>query len=163
MPPESRIADARFADADPAPLALMAEDEQDLRILSALLQDAILPASEMSYDPRGRTLALLLNRFRWEDAEQAAAEGRDYERVRSVLLIRDVQRVLSDGISRDADTVLELLAMVWQPGADGTGRLLLEFAGDGTLAAELECINIDLRDVTRPYRAVSGKAPAHPD
>ncbi|WP_207100648.1 DUF2948 family protein [Paracoccus shandongensis] len=155
--------DARFADADPAPLALMAEDEQDLRILSALLQDAILPASEMSYDPRGRTLALLLNRFRWEDAEQAAAEGRDYERVRSVLLIRDVQRVLSDGISRDADTVLELLAMVWQPGPDGTGRLLLEFAGDGTLAAELECINIDLRDVTRPYRAVSGKAPAHPD
>lgn len=155
--------DARFADADPAPLALMAEDEQDLRILSALLQDAILPASEMSYDPRGRTLALLLNRFRWEDADQAAAEGRDYERVRSVLLIRDVQRVLSDGISRDADTVLELLAMVWQPGPDGTGRLLLEFAGDGTLAAELECINVDLRDVTRPYRAVSGKAPAHPE
>ncbi len=163
MSPESRIADARFADADPAPLALMAEDEQDLRILSALLQDAILPASEMSYDPRGRTLALLVNRFRWEDADQAAAEGRDYERVRSVLLIRDVQRVLSDGISRDGDTVLELLAMVWQPGADGTGRLLLEFAGDGTLAAEVECINIDLRDVTRPYRAVSGKAPAHPE
>ncbi|WP_347138905.1 DUF2948 family protein [Paracoccus sp. SSK6] len=157
------MADARFADADPAPLALMAEDEQDLRILSALLQDAILPASEMSYDPRGRTLALLVNRFRWEDADQAAAEGRDYERVRSVLLIRDVQRVLSDGISRDGDTVLELLAMVWQPGADGTGRLLLEFAGDGTLAAEVECINIDLRDVTRPYRAVSGKAPAHPE
>lgn len=155
--------DARFADADPAPLALMAEDEQDLRILSALLQDAILPASEMSYDHRGRTLALLVNRFRWEDAEQAAAEGRDYERVRSVLLIRDVMRVLSDGISRDPDTVLELLAMVWQPGADGTGRLLLEFAGDGTLAAELECINIDLRDVTRPYRAVSGKLPAHPE
>ena len=155
--------DARFADADPAPLALMAEDEQDLRILSALLQDAILPASEMSYDPRGRSLALLLNRFRWEDADQAAAEGRDYERVRSVLLIRDVLRVMSDGISRDADTVLELLAMVWQPGPDGTGRLLLEFAGDGTLAAELECINVDLRDVTRPYRAVSGKAPAHPE
>ena len=42
--------DARFADADPAPLALMAEDEQDLRILSALLQDAILPASEADVD-----------------------------------------------------------------------------------------------------------------
>lgn len=156
-------ADARFADADPSPLALMAEDEQDLRILSSLLQDAVLPASEMSWDPRGRSLALLVNRFRWEDAEQAAAEGRDYERVRSVLLIRDVMRVLSDGIARDGDTVLELLAIRWQAGQDGTGRLLLEFAGDGTLAAEVECINIDLRDVTRPYRAVSGKAPTHPD
>ena len=163
MPDEPRTADARFADADPIPLALLAEDEQDLRILSALLQDAILPASEMSYDHRGRSLALLLNRFRWEDAEQAAAEGRDYERVRSVLLIRDVQRVLSDGISRDGETVLELLAMVWHPGQDGTGRLLLEFAGDGTLAIEVECINVELRDVTRPYRAVSGKAPVHPD
>ena len=111
--------DARFADADPAPLALMAEDEQDLRILSALLQDAVLPASEMSWDPRGRSLALLMNRFRWEDAEQAAAEGRDYERVRSVLLIRDVMRVLSDGIARDSDTVLELLAIRWQAGQDG--------------------------------------------
>jgi len=163
MAPDPRIADARFADADPAPLSLMAEDEQDLRILSALLQDAVLPASEMSYDHRGRTLALLLNRFRWEDAEQAAAEGRDYERVRSVLLIRDVMRVLSDGISRDGETVLELLAIEWQPGQDGTGRLMLEFAGDGTLAIEVECINLDLRDVTRPYRAVSGKAPAHPE
>lgn len=155
-------ADARFADADPSPLALMAEDEQDLRILSALLQDAVLPASEMSWDPRGRSLALLLNRFRWEDAEQAAAEGRDYERVRSVLLIRDVMRVLSDGISRDGDTVLELLSIRWQAGQDGAGRLLLEFAGDGTLAVEVECINIDLRDVTRPYRAVSGRVPSHP-
>ena len=154
--------DARFADAEPAPLALLAEDEQDLRILSSLLQDAVLPASEMSYDPRGRSLALLLNRFRWEDAERAAAEGRDFERVRSVLLIRDVMRVLSDGIGRAADTVLELLAIRWQAGTDGTGRLLLEFAGDGTLAVEVECINLDLRDVTRPYRAVAGKAPSHP-
>lgn len=157
------MADARFADADPAPLALLAEDEQDLRILSALLQDAVMPASEMSYDARGRTLALLLNRFRWEDAEQAAAEGRAFERVRSVLLLRDVLRVMSDGISRDADTVLELLAIQWQPGQDGTGRLSLDFAGDGSLVAELECINIDLRDVTRPYQAVSGKAPSHPE
>ena len=155
--------DARFADADPAPLALVAQDVEDLTVISALVQDAVLPVTEITYDMRHRQLALLLNRFRWEDAEQAAAEGRDYERVRSVLLIRDVQRVLSDGIGRDADTVLELLAMVWQPGPDGTGRLLLEFAGDGTLAAELECINIDLRDVTRPYRAVSGKAPVHPE
>ena len=53
--------------------------------------------------------------------------------------------------------------MAWQPGTDGTGRLLLEFAGDGTLATEVECINVELRDVTRPYRAVSGKAPVHPD
>lgn len=155
--------DARFADADPRPLALRAEDEADLRILSALVQDAILLGSEISHDPRARRLALLINRFRWEDADQARAEGRDYERVRALLILNDVVALQSDGMSRDADMVLELLALDWQPGEDGTGRLSLVFAGDGTLVADVECINVELRDVTRPYRAVSGQAPRHPD
>lgn len=155
--------DARFRDADPRPLALLAVDEDDLKIMSTLVQDAILPASEISYDPKARRLALLVNRFRWEDADQARAEGRPFERVRALLIVNDVQRLQSDGIDRDADTVLALLALTWRPGQDGTGRLLLDFAGDGTLAADAECINVELRDVTRPYFAPSGKAPAHPD
>ncbi len=157
------MTDARFADADPGPLAIRAEDEVDLRILSALVQDAILPASEISHDPRARHLALLLNRFRWEDADAAQRENRPYERVRALLVIGDVLRVQTDGISRDADQVLELLAVGWQPGEDGTGQLLLEFAGDGTLAVDVECINCDLRDVTRPYIAPSHKRPQHPE
>lgn len=157
------VEDARFADADPRPVALKAEDETDLRIISALVQDAILPGSEISHDPQARRLALLLNRFRWEDADQARAEGRGYERVRSVLVIGDVMSLKSDGIDRSDGTVLELLALTWEPGEDGTGRLSLQFAGDGTLLADVECINLDLRDVTQPYLAPSGKAPAHPD
>lgn len=157
------VEDARFADADPRPMTLKAEDEADLRIFSALVQDAILPASEISFDPKARRLALLLNRFRWEDAEQARAEGRGFERVRALLIVNDVLDLHSDGIDRDGNTVLELLALSWAPGEDGTGRLSLEFAGDGALAAEVECINLDLRDVTQPYFAPSGKAPSHPE
>ncbi|RJK97366.1 DUF2948 family protein [Paracoccus aestuarii] len=155
--------DARFADADPRPLALRAEDEVDLRILSSLVQDAVLTAGDISHDAKARRLALLLTRFRWEDATDAQAQGRDFERVRSVLVIGDVMRVVSDGVDRDEGTVLSLLAIRWQPGEDGTGRLTLDFAGDGTILAEVECINLDLRDVTRPHRAVSGKAPSHPE
>lgn len=154
--------DARFADADPRPLALWARDGEDLQVVSSLVQDAILPASEIGYDARARQLALLINRFRWEDAERAQAEGRGYERVQSLLIIRDVQKLQRDGIDRDGDVILELLALVWQPGEDGTGRLLLEFAGGGALAADVECVNLELRDVTRPYLAPSGKAPSHP-
>ncbi|WP_304615617.1 DUF2948 family protein [Paracoccus sp. (in: a-proteobacteria)] len=155
--------DARFADADPRPLALKAEDEVDLRILSSLVQDAVLAGADISHDARRRCLSLLLTRFRWEDAEAAEAEGRPFERVRSVLAIGDVMRVLSDGVARDADTVLALLAIRWQPGEDGTGRLVLDFAGDGTIVAEVECINLDLRDVTRPHLAQARQAPNHPD
>lgn len=156
--------DARFADADPAPIALMAHDVQDLTVISALVQDAVLPVTEISYDARHRQLALLLNRFRWEDADHAKREGRPFERVRAVLLIHDVQRVMTDGIDKaDTDLVLALLALSWQPSQDGAGRLLLEFAGDGSLAVDAECLNVELRDVTRPYVAPSGRAPSHPE
>lgn len=157
------MSDASFMDGEPGPLALRAEDADDLQVISALVQDAILPVSEISWDRRARHVALLLNRFRWEDADAARREERPYERVRSLLVIQDVLRVQSDGITRDGDTVLELLAVAWQPGADGTGRMLLEFAGDGTLALDVETINCDLRDVSRPYLAPSGKMPAHPE
>ena len=70
------MTDARFADADPAPLALLAGDAEDLTVISTLVQDAVLQVSDVSYDSRHRQLALLLNRFRWEDAEQARREDR---------------------------------------------------------------------------------------
>lgn len=158
------MSDAKFTDADPAPLALVAADADDLSVISALVQDSILSVTDISYDMRQRQLALLINRFRWEDAEQARREERPYERVRAVLLVSDVQRVQSDGIDRaDSDLILELLTLRWQAGQDGTGRLRLEFSGDGTLAVDAECLNIELRDVTRPYIAPSRRAPEHPE
>lgn len=158
------MSDASFHDADPGPLALIAQDADDLLVVSALLQDAILTGADITYDTQKRYLALLVNRFRWEDAEQARRESRPYERVRAVLMISDVMRVQSDGIARgDKDLVLELLSITWQPEQDGAGRILLQFSGDGSLALDVECLNLDLRDVTQPYLAPSGKAPHHPE
>ena len=64
-------------------------------------------------------------------------------------------------LTADHKTVLSLLDLAWEPGEDCTGRILLTFAGDGALAVSVECLNVDLRDVTRPYAAPSGKAPNH--
>lgn len=156
--------DARFSDGEEGPLVLGAAAAEDLPVISALVQDAVLTAADMAYDRRGRRLTFLLNRFRWEDRDAAERQGRPFERVRSLLILDDVTRVASQGIDRgDADTVLSLLALAWQAGEDGTGRLEITFAGDGAVAAEAECMNVTLRDVTRPYRAPSGKAPAHRD
>lgn len=155
--------DARFADGDPGlPLALRAETVDDLNILSALVQDAVINMTDIAHDPKGRRLSLLVTRVRWEDAEAAKGEGRPFERVRSVLSVSDALRVQSDSIDRnDADTVLSLLGLTWTPGDDGTGRLVLTFAGDGAIAVDAECLSVDLRDVTRPHVAVSGKLPTH--
>ena len=103
-----------------------------------------------------------MNRFRWEDRTEAEQTGRAYERVRSVLVVEDVRKVQSLGIDRaDRDLVLSLLSMSFDPGEDGTGWLTLTLAGDGAVALEVETLDVRLDDVTRPYRAPSGKAPAH--
>lgn len=156
--------DARFEDGAEQALSLKAETPEDLAILSALVQDAILPISEMRLDRKGRTLALFLNRFRWEDRAKAEAEGRPFERARALLVIADVTAVASQGLPRDdKDMILSVLTLAWEPGADGAGRVILTLAGDGAIAATVECMDVTLRDVTRPYRAPSGHAPHHPE
>jgi hypothetical protein len=155
--------DARFEDGAERPLALRAETAEDLPALSALVQDAVLPATELRYDRRRRRFALLLNRFRWEDREAAARQGRPFERVRSVLIIDGVLAAQAQGMpGRSAETVLSLLALGFEPGAEGAGHLTLTFAGDGAVRLAVECLDVTLTDVTRPYRAPSGKAPTHP-
>lgn len=156
------MADARFEDGAESPLYLGAEDAEDLKILAALVQDAVFPITEMTYQRQRREFALLLNRFRWEDRETADRAGRGYERVRAGLLIRDVLAVRSQGIDRTAqDTILSLLDISFAPGADGTGTLTLTLAGDGAIALDVETLDVTLRDVTRPYLAPSRKAPDH--
>ena len=154
------VEDARFEDADEGPVALRALDPEDIKVISTLTQDAIFPIGEMRWDSRRRRFALLLNRFRWEDP----AGRRPPERVQSLLVVEDVLRVASQGIDRaDADLVLSLLALDWDAGEDGTGRLTLLLAGDGAIALDVETIEVTLRDVTRPYTAPSGRAPQHPE
>lgn len=156
------MADARFEDADEGPLWLGAADAEDLKVLAALVQDAVFPITDMTFSRSRREFAILLNRFRWEDRAAAEAAGRPYERVRAMLLVRDVQAVRSQGIDRsDRDTILSLLDIAFEAGVDGTGQLILTLAGDGAIALEVETLDVALRDVTRPYTAPSRKMPDH--
>lgn len=153
------MADARFEDGAETPLALAAADPEDVKILSALVQDAVLTAADITYIRSKRQVALLLNRFRWENGARVSPP----ERVRALLLVDDVLSMAAQGISpKTPDVVLSLLSVEWRAAQDGMGRLTLTFAGDGALALEVEAINLMLRDVTKPYAAPSGKIPTHP-
>lgn len=149
--------DARFEDGGEKALRLKALEAEDLLVIASLVQDAVFPGSEMTWDRRGRRFALLLNRFRWEDR-------RAPERVQSVLSIEDAVKVASQGVEQgDADMVLSLLTLAWEQGEDGTGALVLTLAGDGAIRVEVEALEVTLTDVTRPYGAPSGKVPGHPE
>lgn len=156
------MADARFEDGQEQSLSLKAETAEDLAVLSALIQDAVLPVEEMRWTRRGRRLALLINRFRWEDRVAAEKAARPYERARALLVIGGVTALASQGFDRsEAGTILSILSLEWQPETDGAGRLVLNLAGDGAVSATVECIDVTLRDVTRPYVAPSRQVPHH--
>lgn len=156
------MTDARFEDADDAPLRLIAQSAEDLQVLAALVQDAVFPITEMTFSKRQHRFALLLNRFRWEDKPAAEREGRPFERVRSLLVFDDVLRVRSQGIDRDdKDTILSLLSVTFVAGEEGSGIVELVLAGDGTVALQVEALEATLTDVSRPYRANSGLVPQH--
>ena len=153
------MADARFEDGAARPINLVAQDTDDLAVLSALVQDAVLTAGDMRYQKSKRRFTLLINRFRWEEGA-----ARSPERVRSLLMIGEVGLVQGQGLDRkDPDLVLSLLSLGFVAGADGTGVVTLTFAGDGALALAVEALDVALKDVTRPYLAPSRLVPKHPD
>ena len=153
--------DARFQDGDDAPLRLMAQDARDLQVLASLAQDAVFPITEMTYAKRQHRFALLLNRFRWEDSPAAARTGRPFERVRSLLVFETVLSVRSQNLDRgDTAAVLSLLSVGFTPNDQG-GAVEIVLSGGGVVLLEVEAIEATLTDVSRPYRANSGQAPAH--
>mmetsp|Transcript_23898 Transcript_23898/g.43420 ORF Transcript_23898/g.43420 Transcript_23898/m.43420 type:complete len:157 (-) Transcript_23898:1073-1543(-) len=153
--------DARFEDGGEKPLNLGALDAEDLKVLSSLAQDAVFPITEMRWNAKAGRFALLLNRFRWEDAGK---ERHAPERVQAVLAFDNVLRVASQGIDRrDKDMILSLLAVTFEAGEDGAGEIELTLAGDGGIRLSVEAIEATLKDVTKPYVAPSKSVPSHDD
>jgi hypothetical protein len=152
--------DARFEDGREAPLNLGAMDADGLQVLASLAQDAVFPASEMSWDRKARRFALLVNRVRWEDDGKTRHAP---ERVQSVLMFDHVQAVASQDVPKgDADTILSLLTITFDETDAPSGHITLTLAGDGAIRLNVEAIEASLKDVTRPYKAPSGKLPHHP-
>ncbi|HEY3812313.1 MAG TPA: DUF2948 family protein [Caulobacteraceae bacterium] len=134
-------------------LRLLAEDADDLQIISAALQDAVAKVGDIHWEQRGRILTIEFNRFRWE-------AGGKPERVRTGLQLGGVMAVKARRLRRDVKgAVVELLALDFLPGDAPGGVIWFEFAGGGDLRAEVECIDAVMADLSRPWPA--RKQPNH--
>ena len=131
---------------------LLAQDPEDLEVISAAMQDAVLKVGDIVYEPRARRLTVAFNRYRWE-----AGGG---ERVRCGLQLAGVLKVETRKVRRGAkDAVLELLAMTFTPGDAPGGVVTLNFAGGGDLRAAVECVEAVLADFSQPWP--TRRTPAH--
>jgi hypothetical protein len=126
-------------------LKLRAEDADDVSVLSAVLQDALVTVGEMVWLPHEQRFVLVANRFCWEP--EGGAERRSFERTLSGLRIDAVRSVHRRGFSpREGDRILALLALR----AEGTA-LYLDFAGASSIRLEVERIQCYLDDFGEPW------------
>jgi hypothetical protein len=166
MTPPPNTTDARFEDAplSDRPLRLRAESADDIAVISSLVQDSVGKAGDIAWMPRKRRLVVLVNRFRWEDSAGAEQARRPFERVRSAVTVESVLKVRARGVGpTDHDQVFDLLAIAFEPAEGCAGTLTLTLAGGAEVAVEVECLELTLADLTRPWAAKAGKAPGHGD
>lgn len=139
-------------------LKLIALDAEDLEIISAHVQDAVVKSGELDYRAHEKRFVMAMNRFAWEIP--AGFFRRRNERRRSVLHFDRVLAAQSTGFSRDEpEEVLSLLAIRFAEGEAPAGAIELTFAGGAAIRLEVECIEALLADLGAAWETPS--RPAH--
>jgi hypothetical protein len=137
----------------PEPLKLVALDHDDLKILSAHLQDAVLRMADMVYMPADRHFAAILSRFDWLAAETDDGKHSNLRRCRCALRFDRVKRAQVHKIRPgDPFAVAELLAITYDEANAPSGFVTLHFAGGGAVRLEVECIEAALHDLGPAWR-----------
>ncbi len=143
-------------------LKLKAIDADDLLVISALVQDGVVPPAELHFDPAKGSFTAMVTRYCWEK-EACKASGRVPQRVLSLLSIDGVSQVKSRGVAmphpgqaQPADgPPLAVLAVIWRD-----GWVMLHFAEEAALALKADSLSVRLADLCEPWCAKA--RPSHP-
>lgn len=137
-------------------LKLLALDEEDLEVVSAYIQDAIIRVGDMGYAKSDRRFACIMNRYVWEKGDPKTKGLRR----RAAIHFDSVLDVKSTGINLSArDGVLDLLTTSFGVGDAPSGVVTLSFAGGGTIELMVECLECRLSDLGASWAAKA--APTH--
>jgi hypothetical protein len=135
-------------------LKLISLDANDLAVLSAHLQDAVIRVSDMTYVRSDKRFAALANRFDW--GASVTSGGRARTRRRCGLRFERVLGAKLAGFTPgDPDAVLSLLAIAFEPTSAPAGTIMLTFSGGAAIRLEVECIEAELRDLGAAWGARS--------
>ncbi|GEP02841.1 DUF2948 family protein [Methylobacterium oxalidis] len=137
-------------------LKLAALDPEDLTVISAHLQDAVLRAGDLTYLAAEHRFVLAVRRFDWSapagEPPRRRLAGVHFERVLGVRT-----RGLRPG--QAPDTVLSLLAVTFEPSDAPSGCVTLVFAGGAAIRLDVECVEVRLKDLGPVWEAEA--RPAH--
>jgi hypothetical protein len=151
-------------------LKLIALDAEDLGVISAHLQDAVLRVGDMAYLPKERRFVAIANRFDWARAISASPGPRDgantgQERRRAGIRFERVNNAKVQGIDfKDKRAALALLAVTFEPTSGGDapeGDVTLTFSGGAAIRLSVECVEAELKDLGAAWTAT--RSPEHPE
>ena len=126
-------------------LKLLAKTEEDLKVVSAHLQDSIANISDIANLTKNRMFLLQLNRFMWEDVEKGVF--RKNKRIRTILKFEHVLKVNSKNINQaKKDIFLDFLTIETNIMPDNNYEMKIVFAGDSIIKIVSEVIEVTLDD-----------------
>ena len=126
-------------------LKLIAQNDEQLTILSSLAQDSIIKSNEMGYDKKNKRFALLMNRYRHEEENPS--------RIRTAIHFDYVESVKSVGIDKESkDEILVLLAIRFEIKSKPSGLIFLEFSNNKSISFDVESIEAFLTDMGEPWK-----------
>ncbi len=139
------------------PLKLIAHDQDDIAVVSAHLQDAVVKVSDILWRPAEKRLVIALNRFDWEACGEVSP---CYQRRRTALRFERVLSFRCRNVSPTAkDAVLNLLAVEFAETDAPAGTITLVFSGGAALRLDVECLECELADLGPTWTAAA--RPAH--
>jgi len=131
-------------------LKLKANDENDLKVFAAYLQDSITVPEDIKYLEKNKTFICVFNRFMWEDAEKGIF--RDNKRIRSALKIDEVRSVKSKNLNPKEKKALEFLTINIEQDNKENVNINLLFSGNMTISVNVEAINATLEDFSDSWK-----------
>ncbi len=135
-------------------MKLIARTEEDLRIVSAHLQDSIVNVSDIANLKKNKIFLMQLNRFMWEDVEKGVF--RKNKRIRTVLKFENVLNVLSKNINQaKKDKFLDFLAIETIITPDNNYEMKIIFAGDSIIRVISEVIEVTLDDQGEAWNTIN--------
>ena len=126
-------------------LKLIARTEEDLRVVSAYLQDSIASISDIANLKKNKLFLMQLNRFMWEDVEKGVF--RKNKRIRTILKFESILEVHSKNINQSKkNKFLDFLAIESNIMPDNNYEMKIIFAGDSVIKIISEVIEVTLDD-----------------
>ena len=129
---------------------LIGKNQDDLRIISAYLQDSIVTVKDIVFLKQNRTFVMIVNRFMWKDAEKI--DSRKNKRIRCAVKFEEVIKVESININqKNKNKPMECLAIECSASNDQTYKTMIFFAGNGIITLISETIEIVLQDLGKSW------------